>query len=172
MSDKKGWQSMLRKTASTIFGSFVSTIMATGVLFAYTKDERDKEQKEARKREAALFQLRIEKMHKEYSRCMFDLYDFTKQHETQNNNYAQEFKEKMIGNPTERMEVKRVNECRSTTKDFWRLVSIYKNTYGLTEDEKNAYKTRHNRFVTLVKPLDTLPDYTPEFEHDVYDLFE
>jgi hypothetical protein len=132
MTNKTGWQSTLRKTASKTFGSFVGTIMATGVLFAYIKEERDREQMEARKREAALFQLRIVKMHKEYSRCMFDLYDIAKQHESQNN-YAQEFKKKMIGDPTETMEVKRVNECRNTTKDFWRLVSIYKNTYGLTE---------------------------------------
>ena len=107
----------------------------------------------------------ISRSHAEYSKCMADIIEFDQSMD----NAPAAFKEEM--NKPKRTEViKRVNDCRSITKEFWRSVMFYDEAFRAfeTESEKKAlFRGRYSRFAPVVRKYDNLKGYSgtdPVFE--------
>ncbi|KAL6075644.1 hypothetical protein QOT17_003339 [Balamuthia mandrillaris] len=65
---------------------------------------------------------------------------------------------------------KRVNGCRSLTKEYWRTVLRYARAYGDMDSlEMKEFAHQHERFKKFVKPLDTLYECDDRTEA-LYDL--
>ena len=123
------------------------------------------EEKERTGREMRETEREISRSHAEYSKCMADIIEFDQSMD----NAPAAFKEEM--NKPKRTEViKRVNDCRSITKEFWRSVMFYDEAFRAfeTESEKKAlFRGRYSRFAPVVRKYDNLKGYSgtdPVFE--------
>ncbi len=64
--------------------------------------------------------------------------------------------------------VSTINECRFITKDWWRQVKLVQEDYGVTPSEEREFYFKHQRFVSIVKPLDLLEGYNAD--NEVYEM--
>jgi hypothetical protein len=105
--------------------------------------------------------------HLEYSNCMADIFEFY-------NKYGKEdgpvlFMEGLKKKPIDG-EIGRIDRCRDVTKDWWRVVVYWDQTYGVfaaDKERREVFRRRHDRFVPIVRPLEG----TPANEEDAY-LFD
>ena len=110
-------------------------------------------------------------MHAEYSSCMYKIHQWNRQHanaarlfvdimEDVQENMQEDvdtFKQKYSSNL--HAQAAEINRCRSLTKDFWRLALTY---IEVADGSSSDYRSRHQRFVIDVKPIDQLPGYESE----------
>jgi hypothetical protein len=101
---------------------------------------------------------KIVEKHNTYSKCMREIYRWKHKH---GDKYGEVFVKQMEDNQ-DNAAVERINDCRSLTKDFWRLTFILLETHPVERMDRDDYKARHDRFVSLVQPLDALEGYSQE----------
>ncbi|KAL6069582.1 hypothetical protein QOT17_007430 [Balamuthia mandrillaris] len=106
-----------------------------------------------------------------YSECMYDIIEFQRKaaSDSDPDAYAKVSKSEM--DMAERpSRTKRVNSCRSLTKDYWRTVLRYARAYGYMDSlERNEFAHQHESFKRFVKPLDTLHE-SDDSSEALYDL--
>ena len=110
----------------------------------------------------------ISNKHEDYSKCMADIQEF----KNKNGDKATEmFLQGMEKNDRDGT-IKRINACRSFTKEWWRSVISFSDEFHAFDNDprkRELYRGRYRRFVPLVKPLDGLPSYDgvdPVFEFE------
>ncbi|KAG2392827.1 hypothetical protein C9374_011552 [Naegleria lovaniensis] len=105
--------------------------------------------------------------HFEYSKCMADIVQFSKKFKTNDKHYVKEFLDGMEKEKRSE-EIVRINDCRSLTKDWWRLVAKYSEHFGIDEESKPKYAERYRLFKSLVEPLDRLKDRNDLLDNKLY----
>lgn len=104
---------------------------------------------------------KVNDLHKDYSVCMRIIKKWNDAH---HQDAGKVFVDVMEGHKPAtnelRAEVEEINRCRSLTKDFWRVTFDY--LEKAEPARKDEYRSRHERFVKAVKPIDVLPGYEDE----------
>ena len=176
-STNTGTIAATKKWAGIVVGQFVSVVLASTAMLAYTKQEREEEELAKNKRDVAKFGFELDKEHRKHSQCIEVITRFKKRVEENTKEkvpYDEVFKQGMDGPVKQRSdEIVEINKCRSITKGYWRMVDKYLSAYSgfVDQDEIEEMKKKHSRFVELVKPLDILDGYTDQ-EKLVYKMFK
>jgi hypothetical protein len=162
---------VLRATGTFVLTTsqqLIATALAAGAIIALSKTEREDEKKAQRYHEYKQQERDLVRSHSETSECMAALQVFKLKHgESYGDAYLKGMK-----NSTRDAEISKVNSCRSLTKDHWELVIAWAEEYRdlLAEDpqKREKYRSRYNRFVRLVQPLDRLDGYSQAEFMDIY----
>jgi hypothetical protein len=97
----------------------------------------------------------LDDRHREYSKCMREMNSYQRLHGAKS---TEVFKHGVLAGDGG---AERINECRSMTKDYWRLVFQGMELKGSLSDDRIAeLRSRHARFKSLVEPIDELDGYT------------
>lgn len=166
---KKKFLERVFKVTSGVFQQAMATVLAAGAVIAFESNDKKEREDRHRNHEFREEERTIIADHRETSECMAAFYGFKNKH---GNDYADRFVEQMRArNRTE--EVEKINKCRSRAKDHWELVIAWAEEYQdiLREkhlDKLQKYRSRYQRFVDIVKPLDKLEGYSDAELREIY----
>jgi len=117
------------------------------------------------------FAFDIDKLYLSYTCCMTKVKKF----EIDNGAaYEEVYTDAMQSDGNKTETINDVDECRATTRFYWRLVRRYIRQYKdyIDENELEMLRRRHARFVELMKPLDKYDDYDDDENQEIYNLFK
>ncbi len=106
----------------------------------------------------------IENSH-EYSECMRNIQEWHREH---GENAPAELKHSLETKGVFSPEAEQINRCRTFTKDYWRKVFSYSETFGKAPLKLEELQSKHRQFTAKVKPLEVFEGY--EDELGVYQL--
>lgn len=136
------WASDILKTA---FGTGAGSYLGSQVF-------HKQNQEMARLNAALEYEKQIISLHGEYSNCVATVLRIQKE----NQYFAKWFEETqniaLEGKDEEKW--KRLNRCRSISKDYWYMVRQWATHYGIPSRDADLYSGRYKLFVDLILPLE------------------